>query len=351
MSKDSCNSVAAHPKTAHKAVVLSQDNSARLVDLRCDVVQPLPGIEVRSQLTRCCFSPCGSLILAGGENGAVVCWSSVTGKKLGEISSRGLNNTAPCRDVSFHPYQHAFASICYQTKKGVQIWRYDSNLAKFDSGTKVRVKPPEQVVSAEVMKKPRIERKSNFNSPLPEPVFSGVLNDVRAQFDRALSKMQSLNQSSSDVIRDTKIDGPMRMDELNTSNRATVLSTSRRVDNSTESIQSTPFQPMESIKIAQPATVVSSTLTTSKPSDDSLNSSTQVSRSRERRKMSPSVSRRQKPPKSPRKPAVEVPAPVVQDPYATVRKKLDSLAGYVPIRSHGFFCPVRFSALFIYFVE
>jgi len=50
VSKTSITSVAPHPKTAHKAAVLSQDNSARLVDLRCDVVQPLPGIELRNQL-------------------------------------------------------------------------------------------------------------------------------------------------------------------------------------------------------------------------------------------------------------------------------------------------------------
>ena len=108
-----------------------------MVDLRCDVVQPLAGVELRTQLTRCVFSPCGSLILAGGENGAIVCWSAITASKMGEIGARELTNSAPCRDVSFHPTTHAFASICYQTRKGVQIWRYDANLARFDSGTKV----------------------------------------------------------------------------------------------------------------------------------------------------------------------------------------------------------------------
>ena len=31
--------VAPHPKTPHKVAILAQDNSARLVDLRCDMAQ------------------------------------------------------------------------------------------------------------------------------------------------------------------------------------------------------------------------------------------------------------------------------------------------------------------------
>jgi len=74
----------------------------------------------------------------------------------------------------------------------------------------VRVKPPEIISkssSEEVAKKPRMAK---FNTSVPEPVFGAVLNDVRAQFDRALNKMYKLNQSSSDMINDA----PMRMEEL-----------------------------------------------------------------------------------------------------------------------------------------
>jgi len=37
--------------------------------------------------------------------------------KVVEIPASDLRNTAPCRDVSFHPLHHSLASICYQTKK------------------------------------------------------------------------------------------------------------------------------------------------------------------------------------------------------------------------------------------
>ena len=48
---------------------------------RANRIQPLPGIELRSQLTRLCFSACGSLLFAGSESGSIVCWSTVTNKK------------------------------------------------------------------------------------------------------------------------------------------------------------------------------------------------------------------------------------------------------------------------------
>ena len=74
-------------------------------------------------------------------------------------------------------------------------------------------------------------------SPLPEPVFGGVLSDVRAQFDRALTKMYELNDSSSQLLNESKsnlpdttettvtADQPMKIDELNLS-KASVRSIS-----------------------------------------------------------------------------------------------------------------------------
>ena len=116
--------MAAHPKAAKKAAILSRDGCARIVDVRnlvhafyipfkinlcwtahlvgdmiynanvelsnrANRIQPLPGIELRSQLTRICFSACGSLLFAGSESGSIVCWSTVTNKK-GNVSRKRI---------------------------------------------------------------------------------------------------------------------------------------------------------------------------------------------------------------------------------------------------------------------
>jgi len=226
ISDEGCNCVAAHPKAAKKAAILSRDGCARIVDVRANRIQPLPGIELRSQLTRLCFSACGSLLFAGSESGSIVCWSTVTNKKVVEIPASDLRNTAPCRDVSFHPLHHSLASICYQTKKGLQIWKYDMTKAHLDRSARVDVRPSETLKplprgaleplsrseSSLVDSSTRLRK--SILPPMNTTSNGTVLNDVRAQFEAALTKITA-------NARDDSSDRPLNLADLTASRSST----------------------------------------------------------------------------------------------------------------------------------
>jgi hypothetical protein len=187
------------------------------MDLRIDESFVFSGIESKSQLTRCSFSPCGTLLLAGCESGAVVAWNSVKRESGGIIANHELGYTAACRCVDFHPSFHAIATISYQPGTGVSIWRHDRILARARSRPKVEVQPTSNSNSTSTsVPTPKVENQSTRfrteNSPrkieldrklapVPDPVFATNFNRVKSQFDSALEKMIALNQTPSTVSR------------------------------------------------------------------------------------------------------------------------------------------------------
>ena len=63
LSQSAADCVVAHPKISQKLAVLCRDNSVHYVDMRLGDVMALDGVASAKQLTRCTFSPCGSLLL------------------------------------------------------------------------------------------------------------------------------------------------------------------------------------------------------------------------------------------------------------------------------------------------
>ena len=83
LSQSSADCVSTHPKIAQKLAVLCRDNSIHYIDMRLGDVIRLEGVVSKRQLTRCSFSPCGSLLFAACESGAIVCYGTVKRERLG----------------------------------------------------------------------------------------------------------------------------------------------------------------------------------------------------------------------------------------------------------------------------
>ena len=171
------------------------------MDLRIDDSFMFSGIESKSQLTRCTFSPCGTLLIAGCESGAAVSWNTVQRENAGIVHNYELGYTAACRSVSYHPSFHAFATIAYQPGTGVSIWRHDRSLARARSRPKVEVLPSNTSQPAKdnpivFSRPPTVHQQKHLESlpPVPDPVFATNFNRVKSQFDTALEKMIALNQ-------------------------------------------------------------------------------------------------------------------------------------------------------------
>ena len=189
------------------------------------------------------------------------------------------------------------------------------------------MKPPDLVNSEETKVRTRPVKS---RTPLPEPVLGGsviggsVLNDVRAQFDKALSKMHQLNQQSSLMLaKEEKPDEPMRMDELATSfgrARSFRSNPNRTFEETEHSLRSSGFEPLQSVPIEKPAVVEAEV--------NVLTASTAPAPAPRVRKMSPQTNRKNKPPKRP-----PSPKPVVKPKRDTLnhldnaRRKLNMIPG------------------------
>lgn len=100
-------SLRCHP-FAGRLLVHVRDSVVRSVDLQSyAVVQRYPGALNNRIRVRSCFSPCGSLVLSGSEDGYPRVWNTETGTLLKRLDCLG----APVHDVACHPRDNIVA-VC-----------------------------------------------------------------------------------------------------------------------------------------------------------------------------------------------------------------------------------------------
>ena len=116
-----------HPEFKHKPImsmqlrpahrrgqllVQAQSSTLRLVDLATfETIAQFKGNIVESSLIRASFSPEGTIVMAGSEDGKVYAWDAGSATPLAlPVSHVGYN--APLCDLSWHPTQHVVAYSC-----------------------------------------------------------------------------------------------------------------------------------------------------------------------------------------------------------------------------------------------
>ena len=92
----------------NRLLVHVRDSIIRAVDLRTyTVTMRYPGAVNERVRVRSIYSPCGSLVLAGSEDGRARVWQAESGMLLSRLE--GLGTTI--NDVAFHPREHLLA-VC-----------------------------------------------------------------------------------------------------------------------------------------------------------------------------------------------------------------------------------------------
>lgn len=105
------------------------------------------GVDNADQIVRAIFSPCGTYVIAGSDNGEVMVWNSKTGMRVSSPLD-GISYPKPINSITWHPKQHVVAFSCYGGPYPVTLYSADRDPSKQSA-----VIDASEVSVEEVMKK------------------------------------------------------------------------------------------------------------------------------------------------------------------------------------------------------
>ncbi|XP_015123606.1 jouberin [Diachasma alloeum] len=119
------NTIVLHP-LGSRLLVHSRNNGLRMLDLATGVVlQKYEGLKSLRIQTTARISPCGGLLLCGGEDGVLNVWSVESGKKVAVYHTQPKNLPVTC--VDYHPYDHVLVYSTFGAPSGAVVLRFDKN--------------------------------------------------------------------------------------------------------------------------------------------------------------------------------------------------------------------------------
>lgn len=126
------NSLNLH-SSGKKLLFNCRNSTIFLYDLTVDlVVQHFYGFVNFQHHLKCCLSPCGNLIFAGGEDGKVTVWNTNTAEKLAVYDN--LPYLGPVTAVDYHPLDHIVAMCSLEDNAPILAYKYDYNEPPIGSG-------------------------------------------------------------------------------------------------------------------------------------------------------------------------------------------------------------------------
>lgn len=84
---------------------------------------------------KACISPCGSLVLCGGEDSVLNVWNLETGKHLAKYTNKWNYQAVTC--IDYHPYNHILAFSIFGSPTSVQVLKFNKNANDSDVGLKI----------------------------------------------------------------------------------------------------------------------------------------------------------------------------------------------------------------------
>ncbi|XP_029161259.1 jouberin-like [Nylanderia fulva] len=135
------NTIVLHPLES-RLLVHSRDNGLRMMDLATGVV-----LRMYKQLNnqriqlRACISPCGGLILCGGEDSVLNIWNLETGKHIAKYTNDGCSSSRTVITcVDYHPYDHILAFSTFGNPTSVRVLRFNKNASGSNVGLNLLTK-------------------------------------------------------------------------------------------------------------------------------------------------------------------------------------------------------------------
>ncbi|XP_034947679.1 jouberin-like [Chelonus insularis] len=122
--------------TSSQLILHTRDNQLRMIDLTTGtVVQRYNGLKnSRIQITAR-ISPCGKLLLCGGEDAILNVWNIETGKCIAMYQQNESDVAITC--VDYHPHEHVLAFCIFGCTSEVKILRFNRLLSGESVGLKM----------------------------------------------------------------------------------------------------------------------------------------------------------------------------------------------------------------------
>ncbi|XP_061086988.1 jouberin isoform X2 [Conger conger] len=118
-----------HPN-GRRLLIHAKDNVVRVMDLRILAVQKYIGATNYREHIHSAFTPCGSFIFSGSEDGMAYVWNAETGDQVAVYSE--LCYPTPLRDVAFHPHENMVAFCAFGLSQPVHVYLYDRKVTQME---------------------------------------------------------------------------------------------------------------------------------------------------------------------------------------------------------------------------
>ncbi|KAG7465735.1 hypothetical protein MATL_G00156670 [Megalops atlanticus] len=126
------NTLEVHPN-GRRLLIHAKDSVVRVMDLRILAVKKYTGATNYRERIHSTFSPCGSFLFSGSEDGMAYVWNAETGDQVAVYSE--LCYPTPLRDVAFHPHENMVAFCAFGQNQPVHVYLYDHKVTQMEVET------------------------------------------------------------------------------------------------------------------------------------------------------------------------------------------------------------------------
>uniref|UniRef100_A0A6Q2ZIV5 SH3 domain-containing protein n=1 Tax=Esox lucius TaxID=8010 RepID=A0A6Q2ZIV5_ESOLU len=123
------NTLEVHPN-GRRLLIHAKDSAVRVMDLRVLAVKKYTGATNYRERIHSTFTPCGSFIFSGSEDGMAYVWNAETGDQVAVYSE--LCYPTALRGVAFHPQENMVAFCAFGQSQPVHVYLYDHKLSQLE---------------------------------------------------------------------------------------------------------------------------------------------------------------------------------------------------------------------------
>ncbi|XP_017555368.1 jouberin [Pygocentrus nattereri] len=182
------NSLEVHPN-GRRLLIHAKDSVLRVMDLRIFAVKKYIGATNYRERINSTFTPCGSFIFSGSEDGLAYVWNAETGDQVAVYSE--LCYPVALRSVAFHPHEHMVAFCAFAQNQPIHLYLYDRKVSQLDLESVRGLNRSETVGN-------KTARNQSELLPFQDTSASGV--DRFASAARMSLKMQRVKQKLDSVL-------------------------------------------------------------------------------------------------------------------------------------------------------
>ncbi|XP_037551163.1 jouberin [Nematolebias whitei] len=130
LSGTSINMLQLHPN-GRCLLIQAKDSVLRMMDLRMLAVKKYAGATNYRERISSTFTPCGSFIFSGSEDGMAYVWNTDTGDQIAVYSE--LCYRTALHGVSFHPFENMVAFCACGQNQPVHVYLYDRKVSQLET--------------------------------------------------------------------------------------------------------------------------------------------------------------------------------------------------------------------------